>query len=254
MAKRKFRFTSKSLFTWFLLGSILIFISPQSYTGKFQLLFADIFHRPLNLFRNIMLSAVDRGSENENLTQREIQYKNQIANLQAMLRELEKKYEDLAGIRATYPFEGAKFIQANITRSTSTELIIDRGQNDQIRNGLYVFGDNSIIGIIGETTAATAKVKLITNPACKIEVKIGESNTILQGDGKNVKIKSLLKKISVKTGEQVFCLSKTGLLNTPIIIGTVTEVKTGDTPYQWDITIKSAANITGLTSVGVIKY
>ncbi len=254
MAKRKFRFTSKSLFTWLLLCSFLIFLSPQSITGKFQLIFADIFHWPLNFGRNIMLSAVDTGGSDENLTKRERELINQVSNLQAMLKDLQKKYEDLAGIRATYPFEGAKFIQANITRSTNTEFIIDRGQNDQIRSGLYVFGENSIIGIIGDVSATTAKIRLITNPSCKIEVKIGESNTILQGDGKNIKIKSLLKKIPVKTGDQVFCLPKTGLLNAPIIIGTVTECKNGDSPYQWDITVKSAANISALTSVGVIKY
>lgn len=254
MAKSKSRFTSKALFTWFLLGAFVIFLSPQAITGKTQLLFARIFSWPLNLGRNIMLSAVRDETFNQNLSQREVQYINQIANLQARIAELEKKYEQVAGVRAKFGFEGAKFIAADITKSSNTELIIDRGSNDQITDGLFVFGDNSIIGIIGELSASSAKVKLITSPACKLEVKIGDRAAVMQGDGKDIKIKTLPRTYPVKAGDVVYCQPKPGLLNTPIIVGVVSDFKTGDNAYRWDITVRSAANIAALTSVGVIKY
>jgi cell shape-determining protein MreC len=253
MAKRKFRFNSKTLFTWFLLGSFAIFLCPQSITGKFQLLFARTFHWPLNLGRNIVLSAVST-QVNGQQSQNDAQLINQIANLQARIAELEKQYAQVAGFRSSYPFEGAKFIQANITRSTNSELIIDRGQKDQISNGLFVFGDNSIIGVIADATSSGAKVKLLSSPSCRLEVKVGTINAVLQGDGKNIKIKTIAKTYSVKTGENVYCQAKTGFLNTPIIIGMVSQCQGGENPFQWDITVKPAANTAALTSVGVIKY
>jgi hypothetical protein len=236
MAKRNVRLTRRALFTWFLLCGFIILISPQAITGKFQILFSYLFHWPLNISRSLLLSAVTVQPLSDSLTPRDLQYQNQIANLQARIAELEKKYQQVAGFRAKYPFEGAKFINADITRATNTELIIDAGQNDGISDGLFVFGDNSIIGTIDDVTASSAKVRLITSPLCKLEVRIDDKPAVLQGDGKNIKIKTLPRTYNIKTDQQVFCQPRPGLLNTPIIVGSVSECKISESPHLWDVT------------------
>jgi len=254
MSKRNIRLTPKILFIWFFLATLAIFFSPDRITGKFQHLFTRLFSWPLSMGRSIMLSAVNPSAGSGISAQKENQYLNQIANLQARIAELEKQYEQVAGFRSRYPFEGAKFITANVMKAAPTELVIDRGSKDQITSGLFVFGDNSIIGTISDADASTARVKLITSSSCKIEVEIAGAAAVLQGDGKSVKIKTLSRKNTVKRGDNVFCRPKAGFLNTPIIIGTVSDYKGGENAFQWDITIKPAANIAALTSVGVIKY
>ena len=254
MARKRINITKRALFTWFLLCGFIFLLSPQAITGKFQLLFAHIFHWPLNISRNLMLSAVAVQPVNSTLSQKELQYQNQIANLNARVAQQQKSYEQLAGFRSRYPFEGAKFISANITRAASDELIIDCGTNDGLSTGLFVLAENSIIGQIAEVSASTAKVKLITSPLCRMEVRIADKPAVLQGDGKNAKIKTLPKTCDIKTGESVFCQPKQGLLKTPIIVGTVSECRVSENPHLWDITIKPAANISALSSVGVIKY
>jgi rod shape-determining protein MreC len=254
MARKHFNITKQALFAWLLLGGFIVLLIPDRITGKFQLAFAHIFRWPLNISRNLVLSAVTIQPVNNNEGEREIQLKNYIANLQARIAELEKRNEQLAGFRSKNPLEGAKFILANIAQATAEELIIDRGKDDGLSTGQFVLGQNSVIGIIAEVSAATAKVRLITSPLCKLEVKIADKPAVTQGDKKNVKIKTLLQKYKISTGEKVFCQPKSGLLNTPIIVGTVAECKTGESPHLWDITIKPACNISTLSSVDVIKY
>jgi rod shape-determining protein MreC len=201
-----------------------------------------------------MLSAVTSQPVGGNAERAGLPYQNQIANLQARVDEVEKKYQQVAGFRAKHPFEGAKFITANITRATNSELIIDSGQKDGLIDGLFVFGDNGVIGTIAGVTAYTAKVRLITSSSCKLEVKIADKSAILQGDGRNIKIKTLPKTCPVQIGQQVFCQPKPGLLNTPIIVGTVSECRLSENPHLWDITVTPAADISALNSVGIIKY
>lgn len=254
MARKLINITRRALFTWLLLGGFIILLIPDKITGKFQLAFAHIFHWPLNISRNLVLSTITVQPVNNSETERQIQLKNYIANLQARISELEKRNEQLAGFRSKNPLEGAKFILANITQATAEELIIDRGKDDGLATGQFVLGQNSVIGTIAEVSNSTAKVRLITSPLCKMEAKIADKPAVIQGDRKNVKIKSLQQKYKVSAGEQVFCQPKSGLLNTPIIIGTVAECKTGESPHLWDITIKPACNISALSSVDVIKY
>ena len=156
--------------------------------------------------------------------------------------------------------ENAGLIMAAVYRSTingtRSELTINRGQNDGLAKGQFVLGDNSIIGTISEVDPRAAKVKLFTDPAAKIAVRIGNLNIdrLMMGAGKDLaKIKLLSIKHNIKVGDEVLVRKKPGFLDGSMIIGIVNKcIRDERNPSMWDITVKPVCDIERLNSLTVI--
>ena len=143
---------------------------------------------------------------------------------------------------------------AEVITASTEGLIINRGQNDGLQKGQFVLGDNSIIGTISDVSPRTAKVELITETTSNIAVEIGGLKAVIRGDGKNsAKVQLVSIKHKIKIGDNVYACKKPGLLDAPMIIGTVSQCKTADeNPLLWDITVKPACDIQKLNEVAVI--
>jgi cell shape-determining protein MreC len=139
---------------------------------------------------------------------------------------------------------------------TEGKLIINRGQIDGLKTGQFVMADFSIIGTISDVASKTARVKLFTDPMSKIKVKTGklEVYRIMQGSGNiSAKIMNFQTTHDVKVGDNVFACKEPGLLDVPMIIGTVVRCQKDDkNPIVWDITVQPACDITQIDEVTVI--
>jgi cell shape-determining protein MreC len=260
MASRQIRASNLMLFILLLLAAGIIFIAPLSWTKEFQSAFNDIFSWPLRLGTSVSLSArtqealpdvFSRGQYNS--------IQNHLANIMQQLYQEHQKVEKLSGLRNRLPLEGADLVVADVIRATidgQSELIINRGKNDidNLAKDQFVLGDNSVIGTISDVSSRTAKVRLFTDPAFKIAVKIGklDIDRVMQGDGgKSATVRMIKQK--VKTGEEVFARKKPGLLDAPMIIGKVADCKKNkENPLLWDITVEPACDIEALNEVAVI--
>jgi len=253
MARKRSRISRRMLFTWFMLGALILLIAPQQMTNRLQLFFAHIFHWPLRMSRDIMLSARTSQPTIKRADRTEIQLENRNANLEAMLAEAIQRDKELTNFLREYPRPGDKFVFANITKISADELVINRGENHGLKVGQFVLGDNSIIGTVCEVTAYTSKVRLITSPRSQIAVRLGDRDAIVEGNETAMKIQLIPKSYKVKTAQKVFCKPKTGFLYSPIIIGTVSEHRESNkNPLLWEITVEPACDIETLTSVDVI--
>ena len=94
------------LFTWFMLAGLIFLFAPQSLTNKFQFAFTRIFRWPLSIGRNISLAARIQQPSNAPAN-KETQYQNYIADLEATLKQEHQKVEELSGLRNRLPLEGA---------------------------------------------------------------------------------------------------------------------------------------------------
>jgi cell shape-determining protein MreC len=85
-------------------------------------------------------------------------------------------------------------------------------------------------------------------------VNIGDSKTVLQGSGGNsAKVELLSISHKVKTGDYVYADKKPGLLDAPIVIGTVIRCKRDDEkPMLWDITVRPVCDMNNLSELAVI--
>ncbi|MBN2591984.1 MAG: rod shape-determining protein MreC [Sedimentisphaerales bacterium] len=266
MAIRNNRVPDRVLFISLFLTGLIFLFAPQKITGKFQFAYVRIFCWPLSIGRDISLSAYGlmasaEGSEEDVISRiRYDKLHNRLANVTEWLRQERQKVETLSGLRNRTAWQGVKFVLADIITSTidglHSELIINRGSQDGLVVGQFVMADESIIGTVCKVDNRTARVRLITDPASQIAVKIEGLNKdrILQGTGNDsAEVKLLPTKYRVEVDEVVYAQKKPGFLSTPIIVGTVAQCESNkDNPLLWDITVKPACDIANLTEVSVL--
>ena len=254
------------LFTWFMLAGLIFLFAPKNLTNKFQFAFVRIFRWPLSIGRNISLSASRltasaHGSSTDVVSRRKYdKLHNHLANVTEWLNQERQKVETLSGLQDRPVWKGVNFVLADVITASidksRSELIINRGQEDDLAKDQFVLVDNSIIGTISDVASRTALVKLITDPTSRIAVKIAKLNMdrIMQGNGNDsANVRLVSTKYKIRTGDVVYAQKKPGLLSTPVIAGTVAQCKSNDeNPLLWDITVKPACDIKTLTDVAVI--
>ena len=258
MAGKQIKVSRRMLFTWCMLGGFILLLSPGSLTSKLPLAFARIFGFPLRVGRSISLSVNSQQPGPGGADGMEVQYQNYIANLEAELEQERRKMEKLSGLRSRRPLEGANLVFADVIKASvsgfQSELIINRGRRDGLARGQFVLGDNSIIGTVATVDTSTASVRLITDPASRIEVTIADTSRIMQGAGGNsAKVEMLSTEHKIKLGQRVYAKKKPGLLDVATIAGKVSQCKVdGAQPLLWDVTVAPACNMETLSSVAVI--
>jgi rod shape-determining protein MreC len=266
MAKNATKVSGRLLFTWFMLTGLIFFFAPQKLTNKFQFAFIRIFRRPLSISRNISLSVsrlmASEQSSSTDLVSRERydRLHNHLANVTEWLKQERQKVERLSGLRNRPVWKGVDFVLAGVISSSINEsrgeLIINRGRKDGLAEEQFVLANESIVGTISKVDARTARVRLVTDPASKIAVKIAKLNMdrIMQGNGKSsAKVKLVSTKYKIKIGDIVYAQKRPGFLSTPVIVGTVSRCKSSDdNPLLWDITVEPACDIESLNDIAVI--
>ena len=266
MAMRINRVPERVLFISLMLTGLIFLFAPQRLTGKFQFAFVRVFCWPLSVSRDISLSASGLMASAEGAPAdvvsrtRYNKLHNRLANVTEWLKQERQKVETLSGLRNRPAWKGVNFVLADIITSTidglHSELIINRGKEDGLAIDQFVLANECIIGTICKVDTRTARVRLITDPASKIAVKIEGLNKdrILQGSGEDsAKVKLLPTKYKVEIGKVVYAQKKPGFLSTPVIVGTVAQCESNkDNPLLWDITVKPACDIETLTDVSVI--
>jgi rod shape-determining protein MreC len=208
------------------------------------------------------LSASTEVSVQNEQARKEAQYQNYIINLEEELRQKNQALEQVTGMRSRLRgLEGAQILPADIITASvegkRCELIINRGSEDGLAKGLYVIGDNSVIGTVTELAGRTAKVRLFTDSSSIVQANIAglDINMLMQGDGANrAKIKLVPIKHKINIGDAVLVRKKAGLLDAAMIAGAVSECKRdGKTPGIWDITVRPVCDTAKLNTVAVIK-
>jgi len=187
------------------------------------------------------------------------QLQNHLANVEKRLIQANQTIEELVGLQKKFSFLGSvSFVPSGIITSTiessRSELMINRGENNSLSKGQFVLADNGVIGTVSEVWSCTAKVKLVTDPASNIAIKISDIGRFMRGAGNNTaKISLLSTKVTVKTGDYVYADKKPGFLDAPMVVGKVARCKRDDgNPSIWDITVEPVCDIESLKNVHVI--
>lgn len=266
MAGRHFQLSTGSLFLTWLIGAIVVLLLPPSVTDKAHLIYHQIFRPVLQHGRTVQLSSTGIESDTSGISQAEHdKLWKDYQNLRAQLLQLHTDYETLAQIRSGLPTPFSETVLARVTGSINSlthEIIINKGEDAGIQPGQYVLsaGKNSIVGIVEETRPQLAKVLLLTDAQQKIPVQIRREDSsadiggLMVGNGKTAcRIANIEGSRSVQVGDTVFARAHPGLLNTPVIIGQITDVRPDDKhPLLWDITVTPIEEMTQIRDVAVI--
>jgi rod shape-determining protein MreC len=240
-----------------MLSGLIFLFAPERLTNRFQFTFAHLFRWPLSIGRSITLVARTPPQTEVVSRSQYDQLRNHLANVIEQRDQEHKKVEQLSGLRVIPAWERMNFVLADIITARErlqNELIINRGEEDGLGVGQFVLGDNSIIGTISGVSLRAARVRLFTNPASKIAVKIdgASAGRLMQGCGDNsAKVRML--KDRVRVGTEVMASKKPGFLDTAMIIGRVTQCRRNDeSPLLWDVEVEPVCDIEKLNSVAVI--
>ncbi len=261
MAKKQSKISERVLFTCLILAGLIIFFVPQSLTNKLQFVFVRIFNKPLSICRNFTLAASNQQSLSNVVNQRQyLKLRNHLANNIQWLHQEHQNVEKLSGLRNRSVWKGVDFVLADIitafTGISQNEFIINRGRDDGLAQGQFVFNDHSIIGIIADLDSRMARVQLLTDPRSKVAVKIGELDLkcIMQGNGDgSAGIQLVSRKHKIENGDIIYIQKTPGFLDVPMIAGTVAQCKTDDeNPLLWKIAVEPTSDIRDIKSVTVI--
>lgn len=252
----------RMLFIWLMLAGLIIILAPHQWTNRLQFTFVRLFKWPLKAGSSLSsLAQPTQQPLDRPLGRTEQEYENFIANQEEQIKQLQLKIQQLSGLRERQPLlQGADLRTADIGWSrindAQAELIINRGTDDGLTLHQYVLADTSIIGTISELTSREARVTLFTDPTSKIKVRIGnlEVYRIMQGTGNlSAKVLDLQTTHNVKAGDNVIACKNPGLLDVPMIIGTVAQCEPDKkNPIVWDITVRPACDIAQVENVVVL--
>jgi len=246
------------LLIWCLLAGFIFLLAPQNLTSKFQLVFARVFRRPLRIGRSLSFSPRRSLAEDVVSKTKYNKLRNDLANTTQWLNQERRKVTKLAGLRDRAVWQGAKLILADVITTfdkINGSVIINRGKNDGIAEKQFALSNSSIIGTISHVDLRTAEVTLITDPASRIPIRIGQldAGMILQGCGNFAEVRWLSRDHNVRVGDIVYAAKKPGFLDTPTIVGIVHKCKADDeNPLLWDIAVKPACDTQTITEVAVI--
>lgn len=269
MARNKIKFSSGVIFIALLIGANVLLLLPQEHTAKINYFFVKITSPLLNL--------IPRSNPTKDETVKKSEYDKlltEYADLQGRLREIIEINHNLAHMRQNPPMPGPAIAMAKISKVNEegqrNEIIINRGSVDGLKEGQYVLSagynreDNlstSVIGTISEVLKTMARVQLVTDANHYLMASIWRDginvgiNGQIKGNNKMQAKMPLMTRneFDIRVDDFVFAKVKPGFLDTPLVIGKVSEIKEDEQePLLWDITITPIIDIRSLTDVAVV--
>lgn len=266
MAFRHIHASRGSYFLGWLLLSILLFVLPKDLTQSLNYLFHELLSPVLQIGHKISIENLRMAESGEDIVQKE-QY-NQLwknyKNLEAKNAEIERQNLLLSRVRKEFGLSGSALLTAKVNTlllTTRHEAVINMGALYSVRPGQIVLSSerNSIVGTVKDASENIARVQLLTDSAHVIEVTVRRDGTTVDipaqmfGDGKNgCRIGFIPRDTDIRKGDTVYAAQK-GLLEFPIVVGEVSEVKPGEQDASvWDIRVTPIEDFASLTEVIVV--
>ena len=266
MARRHFHLSDGAVFVLLLCAGFVLLLLPGSMTHRLNFWYADTFEPLIRMGRRLPAHSAEPAPNEEYVSRDE--YDALWAthqNLQAQLVSLQAHYETVARIRTALPRFDSGLIVAEIVASPARlahDLLINKGADDGIRPGCYVMcpDRNSIIGVVRETSGRMARVRLLTDINQSIEIRLRRSGSALDvgalmfGDGRRGgTVSKVERERDIRVGDAVFAASRPGLLDVPLIVGVVSDVRPDEeSPLLWKIAVQPTEHAPTQGTVAVI--
>lgn len=134
-------------------------------------------------------------------------------------------------------------------------MIIDRGSDSGLREGMAVLGADGIAGQIVKVAPTTARVLLLTDHASGISATIQRSRArgVVKGKGEGLcSLEFTTREEDVKVGDMVVSSGIGGVFPKGLPVGEVTMVKRGEYGIFQTVSIRPSVNIAHLEEVLVV--
>jgi rod shape-determining protein MreC len=197
------------------------------------------------------------------LRQRNSELEAEAAQMRTQVIELQQKLSEAQVLYALLDFARARpenqyVAAAVIGRDTNPFLryiLIDQGSDAGIRHGMPVVTQEGLVGRIDAVTAGAARVQLITDAGCAVNIRLQSSQTeaVLSGSlTGELTLEMFPQDIDISTGEVVLTSGLGGNYPSNIFIGQVSGVRNRENELFRSATVQPVVDFTGLKAVLVI--
>lgn len=155
-----------------------------------------------------------------------------------------------------------QYLPAQVIYSTHSKrnnfITINKGQQDGIREGMGVFSDKSIVGVVHSVTQNYSIIKSVLSSKIYIDVKIEANGAygLLNWDGKNARhgeIDGISSDISLEKWQRIVTRGSSGVFPEGLYVGKVFSYKRDAAKSMWNIDIWYEEDFRRLANVYVIK-
>lgn len=168
---------------------------------------------------------------------------------------LERDYKELLKANDFKINNGLNLIMSKVYLRNIYEfkntVMIYKGKEDGIEEGMAVISDMGLIGVVDNTLASSSEVRLITNKSSNISVKVGDNYGILKmADGVLV-VSNLQTYDVINIGDKVYT-SGIGNLPGDIYVGEVTKINVNATEIEKIVEVKPGVDLDNINYVLVV--
>lgn len=177
----------------------------------------------------------------------------EISLLEEKVRYLESEYDELNDFKenislyASYNYLVTRVIFRE-NYFYDAEIIIEKGSNDGIKNGMAIVNENGLVGIVSDVLNETSKIKILYNiDNLSVDVN-GVYGKLVYEDG-NLMIKDISRDIVINLNDEVYTAGL-GNIKEKLYIGKVSKVKDG--VIEKEIIIESSVDFDHLNYLLVV--
>lgn len=240
--------------------SVFLLVSFNRYQGSVWFSGANYAVGQVEEWRQGMMSYLDLGERNRELTERNIQLESELEKLRTEITELthDSSYtERLMSQRLqNTTLLPARVISNNI-RLQDNYMTIDRGSRDGIKPKMGVVSGTGIVGIVSHVTEKYSVVMSILNSKSGISCRIRGNNYFgyLHWHGGNVLVAQLddvPRHAPCKVGDAVETSGFSNVFPAGIFVGRVMQIKDSKDGLSYQLIIQLSSDLANLRDVAVI--
>ncbi len=247
---------NKTFLLFLLLFSVSVLFTIQSHSyhkSKFissaNFLTGGVYNSINNLSQYFNLK-----SQNEILSVENNRLKSLLFNAE---NKKDSVYIDSLSFNKNYKFISGHVIR-NSYSASDNYLLINKGQNDGLKQDLGVISNKGIIGIIDKTSQNYATVISILNTTSRISAQLQKTNHYgsLTWNVKNpniVQLTDIQKNAKVTIGDTISTSGRSSIFPKNILIGTVEDFKLDVAENYYEIDVKLFNDMTNIEHVYIIE-
>lgn len=171
-----------------------------------------------------------------NVRQQNIKLKEDIAKLRAEKFELaeakiqNERLKKLLSFKEipSYPIVSANVIGGSPSLLRSEVIVVDRGKQDGISQGMPVASSEGIVGKVLTVGSKSSEVLLLTDPVSAIDAFVHRTRVrgIVKGAGEACTMEYIEQNSDISVGDKIISSGKEGFFPKGVIIGTVADIET----------------------------
>jgi len=154
--------------------------------------------------------------------------------------------EELRGVAAEVIAEDAS--------SWFRTVVIDKGRDDGISEGMPVVVPEGVVGRVIRVAAGEARVLLITDASSAAAALVQRTRTrgVCRGEGDSLNLDFALRQADIEVGDKVITSGMGGVFPKGLAIGEVTDVERGDFGLFQNVKVRPVADFSRLEEVLVL--